>query len=65
MTGEPVQIRDIMDEGSYQSRVREKLLRLGFRSLLVVPLLRDDHLLGGLAVNRSTPGEFDARRSPC
>ena len=61
MTGEPVQIRDIMDERSYQSRVREKLLRLGYRSLLAVPLLRDDHLLGGLSVNRSTPGEFDAQ----
>ena len=60
-TGEPVQIRDIMDERSYQSRVREKLLRLGYRALLVVPLLRDGRLLGGLAVNRSTPGDFDAQ----
>jgi two-component system, NtrC family, sensor kinase len=60
ITGEPVQIRDIMDEGSYQSRVREKLLRLGYRSLLVVPLMRDSHLLGGLAVNRKSTGEFDA-----
>ena len=60
VTGEPVQIRDIMDEGSYQSRVRETLLRLGLRSLLVVPLMRDGHLLGGLAVNRKIPGEFDA-----
>ena len=59
-TGEPVQIRDIMDERRYQSRVRKILLRLGYRSLLVVPLMRDDHLLGGLAVNRASPGEFDA-----
>jgi signal transduction histidine kinase len=59
-TGEPVQIRDIMDERSYQSRVRKILVRLGYRSLLVVPLMRDDHLLGGLAVNRASPGEFDA-----
>ncbi len=60
LTGEPVQIRDIMVEGSYQSRVREHLIRLGYRSLLAVPLLREDHLLGGLAVNRKLPGEFDA-----
>ena len=60
LTGEPVQIRDIMDEGSYQSRVREHLIRLGYRSLLAVPLLRENHLLGGLAVNRKRPGEFDA-----
>ncbi len=61
MTGEPVQIRDITDEGSYQSRVRETLLKLGHRSLLAVPLMRDNHLLGGLVVNRKTPGEFDAQ----
>ena len=34
------------------------LVRLGYRSLLVVPLLREDHLLGGLAVNRKTPGHL-------
>jgi len=60
MTGEPVQIQDIMDEGSYQSRVRKLLLRVGYRSLLVVPLMRENHLLGGLAVNRTSPGAFDA-----
>ena len=37
VTGEPVQIRDIADEGSYQSRLREILLRSGYRSLLAVP----------------------------
>jgi len=57
-TGEPVQIRDIVDEGVYQSRVREILIRLGYRSLLAVPLLREDHLLGALAVNRKSAGEF-------
>jgi two-component system, NtrC family, sensor kinase len=60
MTGEPVQIPDIIDERSYQSRVRETLLHLGYRSLLTVPLLRENHLLGGLTVNRTRPGEFDA-----
>jgi signal transduction histidine kinase len=58
LTGEPVQIRDIADEGSYQSRVREILIRLGYRSLLAVPLLREDRLLGGLVVNRKSSGEF-------
>jgi signal transduction histidine kinase len=60
VTGEPVQIRDIMDEGSYQSHVREILVRTGHRSLLAVPLLREDHLLGGLVVNRKRAGAFDA-----
>ena len=58
VTGEPVQICDIADEGLYQSRVRESLVRLGYRSLLAVPLLREDRLLGGLAVNRKSAGEF-------
>ena len=58
VTGEPVEIRDIADESNYQSRVREILIRCGYRSVLAVPLLREDHLLGALAVNRSSPGEF-------
>ena len=58
VTGEPVEIRDIGDAGIYQSRVREILIRLGYRSLLAVPLLREDHLLGGLVVNRANPGAF-------
>ena len=61
VTGEPVAIRDIMDEGIYQSRVREILLRHGYRSLLAVPLLREDRLLGGLVVNRKSAGEFAPR----
>ena len=58
LTGEPVQIGDIVTEGSYQSRAREILIRLGYRSLLAVPLLREDRLLGGLVVNRKIAGEF-------
>ncbi len=58
VTGEPVQVRDIVDERVYQSRVRKILIRLGYRSLLAVPLLRESHLLGGLVVNRKSAGEF-------
>ena len=61
VTGEPVAIRDIMDEGIYQSQVREILLRHGYRSLLAVPLLRENRLLGGLVVNRKSAGEFAPR----
>ena len=57
-TGEPAQIRDIMADASYQSRLREVVLRLGYRSLMAVPLLREDHLLGGLVVYRNNAGEF-------
>jgi GAF domain-containing protein len=58
VTGEPVAIADIRDETAYQSRVRKMLVRLGFRSLLAVPLVRDNHILGGIAVNRKAPGAF-------
>jgi signal transduction histidine kinase len=36
------------------------LIRAGYRALLAVPLVREDHLLGGLTVFRKTPGEFPA-----
>jgi signal transduction histidine kinase/putative methionine-R-sulfoxide reductase with GAF domain len=58
LTGEPVQIRDIADASIYQSRVREILIRSGHRAILAVPLLREDRLLGGLAVHRNSAGAF-------
>jgi GAF domain-containing protein len=57
---EPVQIPDITQGGVYQSRVRDALLRAGYRALLAVPLLREDIIVGGLTVHRRTPGEFSA-----
>jgi signal transduction histidine kinase len=59
-TGEPVQIPDILEEGAYQSSVRDALARSGHRALLAVPLLREDTILGGLVVNRKAPGAFPA-----
>ena len=58
VTGEPVQVLDILDERKYQSRVRKILIRTGHRALLTIPLLREDHLLGGLVVYRNSAGEF-------
>ncbi len=58
VTGEPVQIIDILDDRAYQSRVRKILIRTGHRALLTIPLLREDHLLGGLVVYRNSAGEF-------
>jgi GAF domain-containing protein/anti-sigma regulatory factor (Ser/Thr protein kinase) len=60
-TGEPVEIRDIADERTYQSRVREAILRGGYRSVLTVPLLRESKILGALAVNRKSAGEFSSQ----
>jgi signal transduction histidine kinase len=56
-TREPVVVEDVLDE-SYQSRVRELLIKSGSRALLAVPLLREDLLLGALVVSRNSPGPF-------
>jgi GAF domain-containing protein len=58
VTREPIHIADIAQDGAYQSRLRDVLLGAGIRSLLAVPLLREDRLIGGLVVNRKQPGEF-------
>jgi len=57
--GAPVEIVDLLDTSSYQSPARDVLARHGYRSLLAVPLTRDNQLLGGLAVNRKLAGRFD------
>jgi len=58
VTREPVQIPDIAVEGAYHSHLRDVLLQSGTRALLALPLLREDHLVGGLTVNKKTAGEF-------
>jgi signal transduction histidine kinase/DNA-binding response OmpR family regulator len=60
VTRGPVQIPDILDEAAYRGRLRDVLVRAGYRALLAVPLLREEHILGGLVVNRKAPGEFPA-----
>jgi signal transduction histidine kinase len=57
-TREPIQVPDILQDPTYQTRLRETVVRTGYRALLAVPLLREDRLIGGLVVNRKTPGEF-------
>jgi GAF domain-containing protein/CheY-like chemotaxis protein len=60
VTREPVQIPDIEQEGAYRGHLRDALLRTGNRALLAVPLLSEGHIIGGLTVNRKTPGEFSS-----
>ena len=55
---EPVQIPDITQPGVYQSSVRDTLIRFGYRALLSVPLLREDHIIGSLSFTRKAPGAF-------
>jgi signal transduction histidine kinase len=58
VTREPVQIPDIAAEGAYESRIRRAMLAAGTRSVLAIPLLHEDRLVGGLVVTRRAPGEF-------
>ncbi len=58
VTFEPTQIPDIEQDATYQSRLRDAALREGYHALLAVPLLREHRIIGGLIVNRRTPGEF-------
>ena len=59
-TRAPVQIPDsLQDSGRTVSRVRPVLNRLGYRSLLTVPILREQQIMGGLTVWRRQTGEFE------
>ncbi|MEZ5445764.1 MAG: GAF domain-containing protein [Gammaproteobacteria bacterium] len=54
---EPVQFADI-DVDAYEPRLRSLMAQSGFRAILVVPLLREGRIVGGLAVCRKQAGEF-------
>jgi signal transduction histidine kinase len=54
----PVQIHDVHDTEAYPGYLGDVLGRTGFSSLLGIPLLHEDHIIGGLAVVRKSPGAF-------
>jgi two-component system, NtrC family, sensor kinase len=58
VTRQPVQIPDIAEEDAYHGPLRDILLRTGTRAILAIPMLREGQLIGGLTVNKKTPGEF-------
>jgi GAF domain-containing protein/anti-sigma regulatory factor (Ser/Thr protein kinase) len=57
----PVQVPDILEEREYTgTRVRPMLARLGYRSVLAVPLLREERIMGALTVWRKEAGTFSS-----
>ena len=59
-TRAPVQVPDILDQREYTgTRVRPMLTRLGYRSLLSIPLFREQQIMGGLTVWRKQVGNFE------
>ncbi len=60
LTRAPVQIADTFDgRRSFDFADRPLLSRLGYRSLLTVPILRDHQIMGGLTVWRRQVGTFE------
>src|SRR5215813_7685714 len=53
----PVEVSDISNEQDF-TRARPLLVRVGYRSLLSVPLLREQQIMGALTVWRRQAGEF-------
>src|SRR6185295_13538501 len=57
----PVLVRDILQEREHTgTRARPMLARLGYRSVLAVPLLREERIMGALTVWRREAGDFSA-----
>jgi len=61
MTRQPIQVPDVTDTDAYTSSVRDALLRFGYLSLLAVPLITEDEVVGALVVNRHAAGAFTDR----
>jgi GAF domain-containing protein len=56
---EPVQVADIADERQFVApQTRALLVREGLRSLLAIPLVREQRVLGGLVILRRELGAF-------
>jgi class 3 adenylate cyclase len=55
LTGEVVQIPDVLEDADY-SFGAQKII--GYRSLLGVPIVLENELIGALAVGRNVPGAF-------
>ena len=54
----PLQVPDVLKQSSL---VLDVIVRAGYRSMLVVPLLRPDQIVGALVVRRKVTGEFPNR----
>ena len=55
-----VQVRDLSSDSDYGESSRDIMRRLGSRSLLGVPLLRDGRVFGSIVLGHNETGGFDA-----
>jgi GAF domain-containing protein/two-component sensor histidine kinase len=54
----PVEVVDILDDQQFRTGLRTILTRLGYRSVLSIPFLAEQRILGALTVSRREPGHF-------
>jgi signal transduction histidine kinase/DNA-binding response OmpR family regulator len=60
-TGAPVQVMDLnAEQEADETLARQVLRQLGYRSILAVPLLREQRIIGGLSVYRKQVGSFSS-----
>lgn len=57
-TRQPFQIPEVLEADAYKGPLRTLVRQSGFQAILAVPLLREDHIVGGIVVWRKVPGEF-------
>jgi GAF domain-containing protein/CheY-like chemotaxis protein len=58
---QPAQVPDIAVGSAVPSRLRDLLIKRGFRAVLAVPLIREGQVMGALSAVRNEPGEFPQR----
>ena len=61
----PIQVEEVAVSDVLTPEVRDRLLAQGLHSVLAVPLLREDRILGGLVMSRRTPGSSHPRSWRC
>ena len=58
LTRTPIQIPDVREAGAYEGPLESGAAASGGGSVLTIPLLHEDRILGGLTVSRRPPANF-------
>jgi signal transduction histidine kinase len=59
LLGQTVQVPDVLEDAEFVNIATQKLI--GFRAVLVTPMLRDGHAIGTLGFYKVTPGAFSQK----